>query len=61
MFEKGQLIYSGHTGNRLYKVIGYNAGGGIILLPMDVEDKRQNYIVFGVTCWLYAKKGECEK
>lgn len=55
-FEEGQLVYSGHTGKRLYRVIGYNAGGGIILLPVDAEDKFQNYIVFGVTCWIYAKK-----
>jgi hypothetical protein len=55
-FEKGQLIYSGHTGDKLYKVIGYNAGGGIILLPVGLEDKFKNYMVFGVTCWLYLKK-----
>jgi hypothetical protein len=55
-FDEGQLVYSGHTGDKLYKVIGYNADGGIILLPVDAEDNYQNYIVLGVTCWLYAKK-----
>jgi hypothetical protein len=55
-FNKGQLVYSGHTGDRLYEVLGYNAGGGIILLPVGVEDKPGNRIVFGIDLWIYPKK-----
>jgi hypothetical protein len=55
-FEKGQLVYNGHTGDRLYEVIGYNAGGGIILLPVGIKDKPGNRIVLGVHVWLYEKK-----
>lgn len=59
-FKKGQLVYNAHTGDRLYKVIGYNAGNGIILAPVDVEDKHGNRIVVHSDYWIYAKK-EIEK
>lgn len=55
-FDEGQLVYNAHTGDRLYKVIGYNAAGGIILLPVDKEDKYGNRIVIGFDNWIYAKE-----
>ncbi|MBS4173504.1 hypothetical protein [Bacillus sp. FJAT-49736] len=57
-FEKGQLVYNGHTGDKLYEVIGYNAGNGIILLPVGLEDKYGNRIVVHSDrwIWIYAKK-----
>lgn len=55
-FEKGQLVYNAHTGKRLYEVIGYNAGNGIILLPLGLENKYGNLIVVHSDHWIYAKK-----
>lgn len=54
-FEKGQLVYNGHTGDIEYVVIGYNAGNGIILLPCGLEDKNGNRIVVHSDCWIYGK------
>lgn len=54
-FEKGQLVYNGHTGDRLYKVMGYNSGNGIILLPVGLEDKLGNRVVVHSDRWIYAK------
>lgn len=55
-FEEDQLVYNSHTGDKLYKVIGYNAGNGIILLPVGLEDKYRNRIVIHSDHWIYAKK-----
>jgi hypothetical protein len=57
-FEKGQLVYNAHTGDKLYKVIGYNAGNGIILLPDGLDDKYGNRTVVHSDYWIYAKHEE---
>lgn len=54
-FEKGTLVYNAHTGDKLYTVLGYNGAGGIILLPVGVEDNRRNRVVEGFDRWIYAK------
>lgn len=54
--KKGQLVHNGHTGNKLYEVIGYNAGNGIILLSLGLEDKNGNRIVVHSDHWIYEKK-----
>ncbi|APJ11118.1 hypothetical protein BSL056_09170 [Bacillus safensis] len=41
-FKRDQVIKCANEANKLYTVIGYNAGGNIILIPHGSEKSEKN-------------------
>lgn len=54
-FKRDQVIKCANEANKLYTVIGYNAGGNIILIPHGSEKKREERVVKHSDIWLYVQ------
>lgn len=55
-FNRGQLVRCPYEGGKLYAVVGYNAGGNIVLIPFGSVNKRETRVVRHSDVWLYEKK-----